>query len=165
MTPALHDKLLDLLVRRLDNVVPGAELVDWATSALEEGVECDSLVILAGLARNSSMHEAVPLLDRGLTELELGVPAGEALRRAYVGAVSRAILDGSLPTDDALDRIHRRVVTPLGHPPDLAPWCFVWEGLHPADYRTLDPRQQEEEARRLATAWAKLSADRAGGAA
>jgi hypothetical protein len=155
MTPGLRDRLLELLVRRLDGVVPGAELVDWATSALEEGVESDSLVILAGLPRNSSMHEAVPLLDRGLDELGLQLPAGEALRRAYVGVVSRSILDGSMPAHDALDRIHRRVVTPLGHPPDLAAWCFVWEGLHPDDYRTLEPEQQEEEARRLATAWVR----------
>jgi hypothetical protein len=165
MSPALHDRLLDLLVRRMDGTIPGAELVDWATSALEEGVESESLVILAGLARNCSMYEAVSLLDRGLTELKLKVPAAEALRRAYVGAVSRAILAGGISADQALDRIHRRVVTPLGHPPDLAPWCFVWEGLHPDDYRTLDPIQQEAEARRLAEAWASYPPEGGGEAA
>lgn len=154
MTPALYDALLDLLVRRLDGAIPGAELVNWATSALQEGVEPHSLVILAGLSSECSMHEAAPLLDRGLAELNFQAPAGEALRRAYVGVVSRAILAESVAADDALDRIHRRVVTPLGHPPDLAPWCFVWEGLHPDGYRTLEPAQQEEEARRLAIAWA-----------
>jgi hypothetical protein len=155
MTPALHDRLLALLVRRLDDAIPGSELVDWATSALEEGVDSDSLVILAGFSRNSAMHETIPLLDRGLAELNLSVPSGEALRRAYVGVVSRAMLAGDLSTDTALDQVHRRVVTPLGHPPDLAAWCFVWEGLHPDDYRTLEPDQQEAEARRLASLWAK----------
>lgn len=165
MSPALHDRLLDLLVRRVDGPVPGAELVDWATSALEEGVESESLVMLAGLARNSSMYEAVPLLDRGMAELKLKVPGAESLRRAYVGAVSRAILAGGIPADQALDLIHRRAVTPLGHPPDLAPWCFVWEGLHPDDYRTLDPIQQEKEARRLAETWAAYPAEGGGEAA
>ena len=164
MTPALHDRLLDLLLRRVDGPIPGAELVDWATNALEEGLESESLVLLAGLARSSSMHEAVPLLDRGLSELKLNVPAAEALRRAYVGVVSRAILGGSIPAEQALDRIHRRVVEPLGHPPDLAPWCFVWEGLHPDNYRTLDSSEQEAEARRLAESWASYRPDDNGGA-
>ncbi|HET6837089.1 MAG TPA: hypothetical protein VFH24_03540, partial [Gemmatimonadales bacterium] len=96
-------------------------------------------------------------LERAMAELNLRVPAGEELRRAYVGVVSRAFLAGSIAADDALDRIHRRVVTPLGHPPDLAAWCFVWEGLHPDDYRTLEPAQQEQEARRLAIVWAGVS--------
>jgi hypothetical protein len=156
MTPALYDALLDLLVRRLDDIVPAAELVAWATIALEQGIETDALVDLAGLARDCSAHEAAVLLDKTISQLHLNVPAGEALRRAYVGAVSRAVLAGSLPAEDALERIHRRAVTPLGHPPDLAPWCFVWEGLHPDDYETLTPSQQEELALHLARTWASF---------
>ena len=160
MSPALHDALLDLLTRRLDSVVSAAEMVDWATSALEEGVETDAVVLLAGLPRDISMYEAGPLLDRGLAELDLAMPSAEVLRRAYVGAISRALLAGRVSPHDALDRIHRLAVGPLGHPPDLAPWCFVWEGLHPVDYRSLDDSEVEVEARRLASEWVNSSPQR-----
>jgi hypothetical protein len=131
-----HDGLLDLLVRRLDSGVSGAALVDWATRALEQGVETESLVLLAGLARDCSVYDAGPLLDRGLTELNVTVPGPADLRRAYVGVVSRAFLAGTMKADEALEMVHRSAVTPLGHPADLAPWCFVWESLDPADFRT-----------------------------
>ena len=154
MNRALHDALLDLLIRRLDNRASGASLVDWAIRALEAGVETEALIILAGLSPDCSVFEAEPLLDRGMAELNLAVPGSEELRRAYVGVVSRALLAGAVEAREALDRIHRAVVTPLGHPSDLAPWCFVWEGLHPDDYRTLDNPETDSEARRLASAWA-----------
>jgi hypothetical protein len=67
--------------------------------------------------------------------------------------VSRAVLGGTLDPDEALERIPRIAVSPLGHPPDLAPWCFLWEGLHPDDYRTLESGQREAEARCLVMAW------------
>ena len=77
------------------------------------------------------------------------------LRRAYVTVVSRALLAGTTTTADALERIHGRVVSPLGHPPDLQPWCFVWEGLAPSDYHALDAAGIEHEARTLATMWSR----------
>ncbi len=89
MTPALYDALLDLLVRRLDGLVASAELVNWATRALEEGVECDGLVFLAGLSRDSSAYEAAALLDRGIAELRLAVPAAEELRRLQRSTTAR----------------------------------------------------------------------------
>lgn len=154
MNAALYDSLLELLVRRLEDQLAGAQLVDWAVAAVQQGVETDALILLAGLSRECSLYEAGPLLDRGMAELDLAVSDSESLRRAYVGAVSRAILAGKVPTDVALERIHRWVVSPLNHPPDLAPWCFVWEGLHPTSYESLNPDQVAAEARRLASSWA-----------
>jgi hypothetical protein len=155
LNAALHDSLVDLLVQRLDNQLAGAQLVDWAVEALQQGIETKALILLAGMARDCSVYEAGPLLDRGLAELNLPMPAPDGLRRAYVGAVSRAMLAGNVQTDVALDRIHQRAVSPLNHAPDLAPWCFVWEGLHPSNYESLDPGQVEAEARRLAASWAE----------
>jgi hypothetical protein len=135
MSPELHDALVDLVVRRLDIQLTGAPLVEWAIHALEEGVETESLIYLAGLSPDSSISQAGPLFDRGLAGLKLKLPHSDDLRRAYVGAVSRALLAGKLKPQEALDRVHQRVVNPLGHPSDLTPWCFVWEGLDPTDYR------------------------------
>jgi hypothetical protein len=79
---ALHDALLDLLVRRLERGLSGAALVDWATRALEEGVETEALIFLAGLPRECSVFEAGPLLDRALAELNVSISNPEDLRRA-----------------------------------------------------------------------------------
>jgi hypothetical protein len=46
MNTDLHDALLDLLVQRLDSGASGAALIDWATRAVEQGVETESLVRL-----------------------------------------------------------------------------------------------------------------------
>jgi hypothetical protein len=154
VNPALHDVLLDLLVSRLDGRATAAQLVDWATHALETGVETESLVRLAGMPCDSSIYDATPLLDRCLTELDIEVPNTETLRRAYVGMISRAFLAGKVKTGDALERVHQRAVGPLGHPPDLTRWCLLWEGLQPDDYRSLDDDEVEAEVRRLASAWA-----------
>lgn len=45
-------------------------------------------------------------------------------------------------------------MNPLNHPPDLMPWCYVWEGLAPVDFRDLDAAELEEETRSLAEQWA-----------
>jgi hypothetical protein len=68
--------------------------------------------------------------------------------------VSRALMAGRVTSRQALDNFHQHAVTPLGHPSDLSAWCFVWEGLAPADYRELTPNDVDVEARRLAAAWA-----------
>jgi hypothetical protein len=78
-----------------------------------------------------------------------------------VGAVSRALLAGTIDAEAALERIHARAVGPLGHPPDLAPWCYVWEGLDPRDYRSL-PRWPRWPGERCP---ARLGVHAGGGAA
>jgi hypothetical protein len=154
VNPELYDALLDLLVHRLDEPLAAAQLIDWATDALVSGLETESLVLLAGLPRDSPAYDATPLLDRSLAELDVPVPNTESLRRVYVGVISRAILEGRVTVSDALELIHERAVGPLGHPPDLTRWCLLWEGLQPDDYRSLDEEEVAAEARRLASVWA-----------
>src|SRR5688572_29891967 len=132
MTEELHDSLIHLLVQRLDSTVAAAAMVDWATAALCAGLDSPALVILAGLPRASILSDAEPWFEKTLDQLGIKLPSADDIRRAYVGVVSRAILAGTSETADALELIHRHVVSPLGHPSDLQPWCFVWEGLAPS---------------------------------
>ena len=157
MTQELHDSLVDLLVRRLDDTVGADAMVDWATAALSADFDTPSLVILAGLPRASSLSETEPWFVRALDELAIKLPAAEGIRRAYVSVVSRALLAGTIQPADALDLIHSRTVTPLGHPDDLKPWCFIWERLDPSDYHSLDDAGVEQETRALAIEWARAS--------
>lgn len=155
MTDALHDSLVDLLVQQLDGTASAAVMVDWATSALDEGLDTPALVILAGLPRASSRFDAEAWLAKALAELNVGTLPPDVLRRAYVGVVSRAILARTTTTPDALDLIHRRAVSPLSHPSDLQPWCYVWEGLAPSDFHALDVAGIEHETRILASKWSQ----------
>lgn len=150
----LEDALIEVLVHRLDDLATGGLLADWATQALVEGLDTTSLVYLAGLPRDCSLFEAVPLLDKALTELGLLLPEPAALRRAYVGVVSRALLAGEVGVRPALQRIHQHAVGPLGHPADLMPWCYTWESLDAGDFHTLSASEVTMEARRLASHWA-----------
>jgi hypothetical protein len=154
MNRAIEDSLIGLLVSRLATRVTAADLVDWATKALGAGEESPSLDILAGFDRRTSVFEAMPWFDRALSELGIAQAPDDELRRAFVGAVSRSLLDGRISPDQALDAVHEHAVNPLGHPDDLSAWCFVWERLDPGDYRSLSPVEVEAEARRLAAEWA-----------
>jgi hypothetical protein len=158
MKPALEDALLEVLVRRMDNATTGAPMVDWATQALVEGLDAEALVYLAGMPRDCSVFEAAALLDKALAELGVGLPEAAELRRAYVGAVSRALLARQIGIEPALERIHQSAVGPLDHPPDLAAWCYAWEGLDAHDYHTLSGSEAEAETRRLADEWATYRA-------
>lgn len=155
MNTTTADDLIVLLVQRVANVASSASIVDWATNALVAGEETPSLVVLAGLDRGSSVFETTPWLDRALVELNVHPLAPADLRRAYVGVVSRAFLDGRITLQEALDNIHQDAVSPLGHPPDLASWCYVWEGLNPRDFSPLTGANLDAEARKLAAEWAR----------
>lgn len=155
MITMTEDALIDLLVQRMAARVTAAAIVDWATDALVAGEDTPSLVILAGLDRAASVFEITPWLDKAISELKVVQPPAADLRRALVGVVSRALMAGRITSEEALDRIHQDVVSPLGHPADLAAWCFVWEGLGPMDYRRLTPADIDVETRRLAAEWAR----------
>jgi hypothetical protein len=154
MNRAIEDSLIELLVSRLATRAAATDIVDWATAALVAGEASPSLDILAGLDRGASVFEAMPWFDKALSELGIAQSPDHELRRAFVGAVSRSLLDGRISPDQALDQVHEHAVSPLGHPDDLSAWCFVWERLGPGDYRSLSVAEVEAEARRLAAAWA-----------
>lgn len=154
MNLAIRDSLIDLLVCRADGAATVTSMVDWAIEALSSGLDTPSLAGLASLLPETSLHEADMQLEKALKELGPCLPDDTGLRKAYVGAVSRALIAGCLPHDVALDLIHAHAVGPLGHPPDLMEWCYLWERLDPVDFSVLEEGEAESVARRLAARWA-----------
>ncbi len=154
MSPDFQDALITLLVRQADHLATADEMVEWATAALAKGMETPALVILAGLPRGSSLSEADPWFQQALVQLNLSGLSPVALRRAYLGVVSRAVLAQTLDHREALDLVHRHVMNPLNHPGDLMAWCHLWEGNHPADFHDLKEQEAETETRTLARQWA-----------
>ena len=134
-TPALYPPgLLDLLVTGQI----GGDYSRWAESALEHELDSPSLRILAGLGPQITWSEAEPYFRRTLAELGITLPkVDESLRRLYLREVARQISAGETSPAEGLERIHRWVVGPLGHPPDLSHWCLLWEGLDPEGYGEL----------------------------
>lgn len=151
---ALHDSLIDLLVRRSDDAATAAAMVDWALEALYSGLDTPSLTAIASLPPTTPFHEVEMPFKKALHELGVRLPDEAGLRWAHVGVVSRALVAGRLPYDVALNRIHAHAVGSLGHPHDLREWCYVWKRNDPKDFGDLDEREAESEARRLAARWA-----------
>jgi hypothetical protein len=134
-TPALYPPgLLDLLVTGQT----GGDYSRWGEAALEHGLDSPALRILAGLGPQTIWSEAEPYFRRTLAELGITLPTvDESLRRLYLREVAGQIAVGEIPPAKGLERIHRWVVGPLGHPPDLSHWCYLWEGLDPEGFGEL----------------------------
>lgn len=132
MNEPLQDRLIDALVARECGETPAEEMVDWAVLALQAGEDTPTLREIAGLAPGEvGVFEIERYLTRAASELGIQTPTGDALRRAYIPVACRALLRGELSEREALERIHSRVVSPLGHPEDLMRWCYLWEGNGP----------------------------------
>lgn len=132
MHASIADALTSVLVARAAGELSGEEMVDWAVDALSAGFDSPSLRVLAGLMPSEALvRDAEPILRQAVRELGIQVPDLEAMRRAYVPIVCRALLQGDLSPTEAAELIHRRVVGPLGHPADLMAWCYLWEGFGP----------------------------------
>ena len=130
---------IELLVRHAANSTTGSEFVNWAIHALTDGHDSPSLRRLAGLAENTTTFETTPLFDRALQELELPIPQSkEELYRKFLLSIAHDIVNGLRSVESALQVIHRQVLDPLNHPPDLMPWCYLWEGLDPLTFDSLD---------------------------
>lgn len=123
--------LLTLLVQLEQGGFAAPDASSWAQDALEDGLDSSSLRVLAGLGQDAQSFEVSPLLRDALRELGIEPPQGEALLRAYASAVAQELHDGHITADVAVARIHATVISPLGHPDDLMPLCYLWEGNTP----------------------------------
>ena len=141
---------IEILVQEIAGRSVGDDLVEWAVRALVEGFDSPALRRLAGLDKDS-WFEAKPLFDRAVQELRLELPSTkELLLRDYLRVIAREMLDGRRQPVDALQIIHSQVLTPLHHPEDLMPWCYLWEGLEPGTFASLTDSQRDEATRQLA---------------
>ena len=147
-----------LKFRSVSEYIVGAgvkDYADWAVNALLEGYEAPSLNILAGLdiGETVSIWDAERYFDRCIRELELEFPDNaEPLLRAYLSELVSQIASGEADPHEALDKIHWRIVNPLGHSEDLMPWCYLWEGNTPGGHQG---RYSEDEHREAVVAYAQ----------
>jgi hypothetical protein len=133
----------------------GRDFVDWAVRALVDGHDAPALRVLAGLDLDGvpSAFAAADQFRLALGELGIAAPPDDELIRRYVSDVAQQIVDGELAPQDAVARLHREVLTPFAHPADLMAWCFLWEGLHPAGYASLEGEPLDSAVREYARAW------------
>jgi hypothetical protein len=145
-----------LLLKGMSNMTMGQDYVDWAVSALTDGFDSPGLAILGGLDTEGIVYrsDAEKYFQQVVQELGIPVPDSNVVPRELVDWIAERIVEGTVDPVTGVDSIHGLVVSPLGHPSDLMPWCFLWEGNTP------DGRQgqfsQEEYAAAIvefATAW------------
>ena len=150
----MNRPLRELLLAELAGELRGGTVVDWAVAELERGVDTPATRVLAGLGGSCSLSEVEPYFASALAERGVARPVDEnGLRRGHLLDLATDLLEGMLAPDVARKRIHAEVVGPLGHPTDLKPWCFLWEGLDPVTFDTLSDAEAgealKEEARKL----------------
>jgi hypothetical protein len=144
-----------MLVLMLGGHALGARAVKWGVSALEAGFDSPSLRLLAGLDGEGvvTTSDARPLLDAALGEIGVSTSTLEEAGRLYVREISWSIVRGEVAPRAGADLVHERVVGPLGHPHDLMPWCYVWEGNASDCSRQLGEHEQDAEITTLARRW------------
>ena len=122
-----------LLAKKVNESVCGQDYVDWAVQALTEGFNSPSLLILSSLDidKNFSKWEAEILFTKVVTELGWIIPSDEVILQAHLVTLATQIKKGDIDPEVGIERIHREVISPLGHPEDLLSWCFLWEGNSP----------------------------------
>jgi len=122
-----------LLAKKVNGSVCGQDYVDWAVQALAEGFNSPSLLILSSLDidKNFSKWEAEKFFIKVITELSWIIPSDEVILRTHLVTLATQIEKGDIDPEVGIERIHREVVSPLGHPEDLRAWCFLWEGNSP----------------------------------
>jgi hypothetical protein len=79
----------------------------------------------------ADQSEVEQYFQRSLRDLSIQEPGQDAMPIHYFHYMCRAILAEKVTPGFGIDLIHKRVVTPLGHPDKLMPWCFLWEWNHP----------------------------------
>lgn len=149
---------LMVVAHKVAGWVEGQILVDWAVAAMQADFDSPSLRILAGLDLTSPFDttEAVDYFLRSLVELGLSLPPKAVILRDYLATIAHEIVTEKIGIRKALEEVHSVIVTPLGHPDDLKPWCFLWEGNHsdgspPDEYGELAEAELKREALDLAT--------------
>lgn len=136
-------ELLETLTRRVDGTVSGDDYINWASSALEQGLDSPNLRILAGLSSSTWRSDAEPYFDRALDELQIRVGDKGDVLREYAKHIAMKIINGELTAEAGAERIECEVVRPLGHPKDLQSWCYLSGGLDPDTFATLTTKDLE----------------------
>ncbi len=140
----------------------GQIAVDWAISTLGEGYDSPSLRVLAGLDLDAqpTTEEAFQLVNAAFQEMGLRRPDLDTTARWYVCEVATAVVAGEVPPREAADKIHRLVMTPMGHPKDLMAWCYVWEGNAADCSRPLEEYERDGEILKVAKQYASMAIKR-----
>ena len=143
-------------MRELSGVPPVAkDYIDWAVSLLESGLDSQALRVLAGLdlgERPSGIEAAARFRD-AYKELRLPSPGREELLRVYVTEVASEIAIGAREPTEAIDLIHREVLSPFNHPAEFSSWCYLWEGLNPVGFTGLAGEALASAIRDTARQW------------
>jgi hypothetical protein len=144
-----------LLAMKVNSFARGQHYVDWAVQALTEGFDSRSLAILASLdlGKDFPRWEAEAFFMKAVSELDLIIPDDETILREHfinlVAQIQKRIIDPII----GIECIHREVVSPLGHPSDLLPWCLLWEGNDPGKNDTIPDEKYSSRILEFAQEW------------
>jgi hypothetical protein len=132
----------------LGESVAEAELVEWATEALCEGLETPSLCILAGLNPVLDGPEMRDYFEKCLRELHLSRPPREATLVLHATEIAAALLAETLEVHAAIDQSYR-ILSELNYVGLLSGWYELDEARYEG-YAYRSETQLATDARREA---------------
>jgi hypothetical protein len=147
-TDDLYNALIIIRARHSMDCTNTQEIIDWAYSALELGIDTPSLCILAGLA-GSSQPEIEFYLEKALHEIGWKLPSREDFPFEYAKHIARLIKNRKLASREGCAEL-ARIAAHTQHD-ELAVWYYfdehydlIEDGIIEYDVRKLDEEVLEE---------------------
>jgi hypothetical protein len=161
MYQELPSGTLALLARKISGTITGQDYVNWAVEALTENFISPNLAILAGLDLeiNFSLWEAEKYFENVVTESGWSILDHVTILRSHLISLLTSIQNGTIDPETGVDRIHREVISPLGHPSDLQGWCLLWEGIYPVVYGVIPKDEYPSKIIEYAKEWLAKNID------
>ena len=89
------EEILNLIARYENKVIDEKELSDFAIELVENDIESESLILLAGMTP-SEYTEASELLKKVISELGFSWPSDKVISLAYAKIIAQQILDDEI---------------------------------------------------------------------
>lgn len=100
----MNKELLNLITKFELKLIPLSDIVSWATDLVVDGVDSESVVLLAGTS-NGDISDVPDLFKASVEELGFIWPQEKEVDFEYVKILSESILNGSLDPSEEVSKI------------------------------------------------------------
>jgi hypothetical protein len=140
----MNDETKKLIAKLYMNKAYSENLVDWAVSCLENGIDSKNIRILASMQKGFSFYEVEDYFHRSLKDLGWQYPSKEEALIWYLKNLAKKILSGEV---DAIEGCHKiyNIAYSLDYPSELKNWIYLDDGLEPEAYKTFIDYDDWEE--------------------
>jgi hypothetical protein len=147
--PDVTPETKELFAKLHMNMATSEDLVAWAVSLLEEGIETKNVSILASLGKPLYPSEVDDYFRRSLKDLGWSFPESEDCLREFMRDTAAKILRNEISPFKGCEQIYQ-AVRGLDYPGDLIGWSCLYWGHDPHSYQDLSDDEFDASVRREA---------------